>query len=731
MTTITRRNLLKIGAAGTATAILAGCGQDTERWVELEPYVLAPEEQLAGNPSFYATTCRMCPAACGIVVKIMNGRAIKIEGNPAHPVSQGKTCARGQAGPQLLYNPDRVTGAVKQDERGKRDYDPIPWNEAINTVFERIDAADGAVGVWLGSTTSGHLVELFRRFAEATDAPTPVRYDLYTGFNGYTVLSQVTGTLFDQAGLPTYDLAHADAVFSFGADFLGTWLSATGYGVQFGQFRNQEYGKRGLLVQFEPRMSITGAKADRWLPVRPGAETLVAGAIARLIADEGFGSADRVERAAALAPAVDLEEAAAACHTTVEELVTLARAFGEADRPLAIPGSILTGHSSAVEAVAAVQVLNVIAGTNGLSTTPATPAADLTVPPLSTYAEAQTLIDRMANGEIKVLLVHGANPVFDLPPDSGFVEALANVETVVSFNPLVDETAVHADFILPDRVFLEGWGYEVVAPGFGGLPVISGQQPVVGPLYDSHSTGDVLLTVARGIPAAASVLPWTDEVAFIKDMITQLPKGAAGGEDNDVRWSRFQQHGGWWPESAPEESAPQATISGPVEVTPTVFQGDAEEYPYFLHLYLSPLLGDGSGANLPWLQGSPDPLTTITWGTWIELNPHTADELGVDNGDIVKLTSPHGEIEAPVYIFPAIRPDTIAVPIGQGHTDLGRYAKKRGSHPLHLIGIETDTSGSTLVWSTVRVQIEKTGDTKTLARMESTIDSGEHGHVPF
>ncbi len=119
MTTFTRRDFLKIGAAGTATAILAGCAQENERWVKLEPYVRAPEEQLAGIPNWYATTCRMCPAGCGIIVRIMNGRAVKIEGNPEHPVNRGKVCARGQAGLQLLYNPDRVTGAVQQEERGE------------------------------------------------------------------------------------------------------------------------------------------------------------------------------------------------------------------------------------------------------------------------------------------------------------------------------------------------------------------------------------------------------------------------------------------------------------------------------------------------------------------------------------------------------------------------------------------------------------------------------------
>lgn len=733
MTNLTRRDFLKVGAAGTAAAVLAGCSQEGERWVKLEPYVRAPEEQLAGIPNWYASTCRQCPAGCGILVKLMNGRAIKIEGNPEHPVNRGKLCARGQAGLQLLYNPDRVTGAVKQDKRGERKFKPVAWNEAFNTLYEKIKTAGDSVVVWTGSTTSGHLYDLFSRFTTAIGAPAPLRYDLYSGINGYEMLAAASGDLFDRPGLPTYDLAHADAVFSFGADFVGTWLSATGYGVEFGSFRDQAFGKRGYLVQFEPRMSSTGAKADRWVPVRPGAEALVAQAMVRLIADEAFGPADRVERAKALAGDVKVEDAAAACELDVEELTTLARVFATAEHPLAIPGSSVTGQSNAAAAIAAIQALNVIAGLpGGLSITPELPVSNLIAPQTSTFADVQKVIERMKAGEIQVLLVHGANPAYDLPKDSGFVDALAGVGTIVSFNPLVDETAVHADYILPDRVYLEGWGYEVVQPSFQGLPVVSSQQPVVTSAYDIHTTGDVLLTIAKmGIPKAAEALPWEDEVAFLKEMITQLPTGAMGGDDNEVRWSRFLQHGGWWPETVPTQAAPQAAVSKPVEVAPASFQGDDKEYPYHLHLYLSVLLNDGSGASLPWLQGSPDPLTTISWQTWVEINPKTAKELGVEDGDTVKVISPYDEIEAPVYLFPALRPDTISIPLGQGHSDYGRYARKRGSNPIQLVGTQTDDTGSSLAWANVRVKITKTGDKKALARLESSIPVKESDPLPF
>jgi anaerobic selenocysteine-containing dehydrogenase len=112
-------------------------------------------------------------------------------------------------------------------------------------------------------------------------------------------------------------------------------------------------------------------------------------------------------------------------------------------------------------------------------------------------------------------------------------------------------------------------------------------------------------------------------------------------------------------------------------------------------------------------------MTTISWQTWVELNPETAGELGVRDGDIVRVISPQGELEAPVYVYPAIRPDTVAIPFGQGHTELGRFARDRGSNPLQLVGVRTDATGSNLAWATLRVQVRPTGKKETLALFEN------------
>ncbi|HEX3050118.1 MAG TPA: twin-arginine translocation signal domain-containing protein [Aggregatilineaceae bacterium] len=175
MPQITRRNFLKVSAAGTAAAVLVGCETD-ERYVELEPYVRAPDEQTAGVATWYASTCRMCPAGCGIMARVINGRAVKLEGNPEHPVNRGRLCARGQSGLQLLYTPDRVTGAVQQDGRVSRRFKAVPWNQAINTLYETLEDAGGErrhLDRLFDIASSDGLVHPFRGLARCSGSHPP------------------------------------------------------------------------------------------------------------------------------------------------------------------------------------------------------------------------------------------------------------------------------------------------------------------------------------------------------------------------------------------------------------------------------------------------------------------------------------------------------------------------------------------------------------------------------
>jgi len=731
---ISRRDFLKLASVGAATsAVLTGCGP-ASRYVEREPYSRMPEYTYNGLSTYYATTCRECAAGCGIIVRTMQGRALKVEGNPEHPVNRGKTCARGQTTLQGLYNPNRVRGPITHP-RGEALYNAnfqdaqpnLSWEDALQVVADALNEPAGAA--FLMGTTSDHLFDLASDLANAIGASAPIRFGAGSLFEARATLGRAAEDLFGQPALPFFDIGNSDLVLSFGATFLETWLSPVAYNRAFFQMRRGNPERRGYFIQFESRMSQTGSKADEWIPILPGSEGLLALAIGRLVAEARGGGVPRPFAA------VDLETAVSASGVPLATLENIAQLVAKATAPIAIPGGQALGMSNGLATAEAVLSFNALADNlgkpGGVLFTPLAPNQDAYHQP----ASAQEMVDfiaRMNSGEIKTLFIHGVNPAFELPKSLGFAEALENVGTVISFATFPDETAVASDYVFPDHHGLESWGYQRVATGVS-QSVLSGMQPVVSPFQDTRATADVLIAAAQLAGGeGAQALPYKDEVEFIQSRLANLvaqTDGSFTAPEINTFAAYFQQHGGWWQKSA-EEAAPIAAsaLRGELTAAPAEFAGEGE---FFFVPFLSPTLGE-DGANIPWLQELPDPTTTVMWNTWIEINPETAHELGIENDDVVKIISEAGEIEAPVYLYPAIRPDTIAMPFGQGHTAYGRYAQGRGVNPADILGLHLNEAGD-LAFAGMKVNLEKTGRKQVLARLESRIGvygegMGEEGH---
>jgi anaerobic selenocysteine-containing dehydrogenase len=647
------------------------------------------------------------------VVRTVQGRGIKVEGNANHPVNLGKTCARGQATLQGLYNPDRVQSPVRQARGETLSEEQMSWEEAIAVVGDALENHSPGEIAFLMGETPDHLFDLVNDLTTAIGAPDPVRYGALSMFESRETLRKATEGVFGQEEMPYFDLGGSDVIFSFGANFLETWFSPVANTRGYSQMRQGAFtGHRGVLVHFEPRMSMTASKADEWVPIKPGTEALVALALGRLVAEYKGGT---------LPPAysqVSAEELAEAAGVSLEKLEHLAQMFAEADHPLAVPGGNALGQVNGIQTAEAVLALNLVGGIpdrpGGIYLNPPAMLGD--IQKTATIEEMVDFVDRMKAGEIKVLFVHGVNPVFELPKSLGFAEAMENVSLVISFASFPEETALLSDYIFPDHTGLESWGYQRITSG-SPKATLSGAQPVVVPFYDTQATADVLLAAALAVGGGlAEALPHEDEVAFIQSKLSEL----VGAENALIRagdiqtfMAQFQQFGGWWGAESGIESPVAVEFEVNDHLEPT-YQGEGE---FFLHPYVSPILAE-KGANKPWLQEIPDPNTTVMWNTWVEINPETAEELGLHNDEIVKIISEFGEIEAAVYLYPAIRPDTVAIPYGQGHTAYGRYAEGRGANPLDLLGVETNAAGD-LVFGATRVRIEKTGKTKQLARLES------------
>ena len=722
---ISRRKFLQLSGAGVAvTAVLTGCGP-AARYVVRKPYYEMPEYAKLGESTYYATTCRECPAGCGIIMRTMEGRAIKAEGNPNHPISRGKICSRGLTSVQGLYNPDRVVAPLQRGQRGQAGGSEAQWETAITAVADALQNNGGQAAFLMG-LGSDHLFDLVTEIAQATGAPEPTRTSVGGLMEGRGVL---LGTTFQQNGdatIPYFDIANADLVLSFGSDFMSTWMSPVAYGRAFGAFRRFNNTKqRGYLVSFEPRMGVTSGAADEWVPIVPGSEGLVALAIQRIAREAAGGTVN----------GVDIATVVQSSGVSEERLRALGERWAQARSPLALVGGSALSHANAADIAAEVLSLNaervnqpggmyLMPGLGGGAGQPQLPGM---------FNQVADLVSRMNAGQVQVLFIHGANPVFELPSALGFTQALANVPLVISFSSFPDETALQADWVLPDHTGLESFGYQRPMGG-GTQQVVSAVQPVVVPLYNTRATADVLIAAAN---QAGLNLPYQDEVDFMQQKLGDFigQGGSIDAPDINVFWSRFLQQGGWWgpgmevlpvePDGGIGDGAGAPAVdagAAPVPLdqplnrqpAPILRAGDGQ---YHLVTFTNHL-GDGSGANRPWLQETPDPMTTVTWNAWVEINPHTAEELGIHHDDMVRIRSAAGEIELPAYVYPAIRPDTIAIPFGQGHTALGRFAEGRGANPMTLVEIKTNDAGD-LAYGDTLVTIEKTGRRRPLARMES------------
>jgi anaerobic selenocysteine-containing dehydrogenase len=240
---------------------------------------------------------------------------------------------------------------------------------------------------------------------------------------------------------------------------------------------------------------------------------------------------------------------------------------------------------------------------------------------------------------------------------------------------------------------------------------------------------DVLLDLAHRLGGElATALPWKSFDEMLKGAYTPLMKAqgsiSAGSEDDF--WEKMQAQGGWWGQAAPgvAESRPEprrrarraeAARLGPytrLSFAPPEFDGADSEFPFHFIPYASQAFGDGSLAHLPWMQELPDPLATAMWGSWVEINPRTAEARGIRQGDLVEITSPQGSLQAPALIAPGIAPDVVAMPAGQGHEHYGRTASGRGANPISILAPKKDAETGAFAWAATRVRITRVGKGK-------------------
>jgi anaerobic selenocysteine-containing dehydrogenase len=274
---------------------------------------------------------------------------------------------------------------------------------------------------------------------------------------------------------------------------------------------------------------------------------------------------------------------------------------------------------------------------------------------------------------------------------------------------------VLADLILPDHSPLESWLDDMPASG-SPRALVSLAPPAMNPLHNTRSMPDVLLDVAHELGGnLGKMLPWKTYDEALKSTFATLykEKGSQTAKDPDEFWKKAQEQGGWWgPEEKPAAVTASKFSGSPLKITPPQFDGAPEEFPFHFLPFASQMFYDGSLAHLPWMQEAPDPLSTVMWGTWVEINPRTAQKLGVQQGDLLEVASQHGKLQAPALVSPTIAPDVVAMPVGQGHENFTRYASGRGANPISILAPLTDSATGSLAWAATRVKVARVGEGK-------------------
>ena len=675
---LSRRNLFKYMGAGGAATVAAACDQKPEKLIPM----LVPPTNFEYTPQTayqYMTTCGECDSGCGMMMTVRENRAQKAEGNPLHPINKGALCSRGQASLQTLYNPNRIS---KPFLHGKN----ITWDEGQKLFNEKLQDASGKV-VYLGRPLSGSDKIFFEEWFKAIGGGKRVAFQLLDQQGQRNANSMC----FGQEDVPDLAFEKARIIYNFGADFLETWGRPVENARRLSESNAFDGKTKTELVHLSPHVSLTGAKADRWVVINPGSEAMVALSIASVIRDQKGGYDFLSGMLAAFAP----EKVAEATGVPAEKMKELAQNFIENSPGLALGGGPSSRNSNLTSLHVAINILNAVSGNLGKTVF----FHDQPAPENTSHQNLVQLIEDLKAGKVDLLIVDDSDPLHALPNSTGIKEALKNTFTV-SLASQINDTSSEADLQLPALTDYESWG-----DAFPRSGVRSIRQPVMAPvsLFEAKAREDVMLAAAKAVnPESFEGI--SDYRDFIRKEWQNIQQDTGDRSHFDQFWVKVLEEGGLF--SKPNlKSVSLKNEASQLKLAETKISGTG--------LTLIPTTslfhGDGRGARNPWLQEVPDPMSQIVWDSWMEINPDTAKKMGIKDRSVVQLQTSHGSVKATAYYHFGIHRDAVAIPIGQGHENSGDVADGFGVNVMNLLPTEMDESGS-LALVTTRAELNPVED---------------------
>jgi anaerobic selenocysteine-containing dehydrogenase len=701
---INRRDFLTYSGAAVAGVTLGEVGR---RWL-----ARADERANAWHApaveTFATSVCRECPAACGVRVRLLDRVPVKLEGNPLCPVSRGRLCAKGQAGIEAYFDPDRLVGPARRvGPRQDGRFEPIAWADAIQVLATQIDKTRGAGRgvVAFSADEHGPFAEAWGQFWTGLGARVA-----WTGPADNSRLAPRLGMLAGAGGEPVFDVERATYILSFGAPLVEDWLSPVWTQRSYGRFRRGSARSRGRLVHVEGRRSLTARKSDEWLPVPDDRQASLAYGIASVLFRE-----DRISRSLLAGIGGNLgdferevvgrytpDNVAVTTGVPVETLFRLARELVDTPQPL-----VIVAADAPPDLIDSVLALNAIIGAFDRPGGVFQSTAARTSGParVSTASELSRLVNGGDAPGVVALRDAAALRAVSAPGDIASV--LDRCDFVVSFSPYLDEAASAADLLLPTHTSLESW-HALLPPKKDATEEVACARPAAEARLDTRGIVELLRDAATKLgDGTVAEFPWETDADVVKaelDRLWSLRRGTSYANVFQTEWVDQLERGGWWVPPAPtREEFGEAVLGAGGWVDPFVAPGEmrqrlalrggltflppaaaidvsAEAAPppgeagvrlvVFTPAMVN-LMGSPNQPVLFELLGQPE---SSPWRVWAEVSPETAQQAGLEHGSTVRITSAAGAIDAMAIIVERMAPDTIAVAYVPAIPRGGRWA---------------------------------------------------------
>ncbi|MDH4199003.1 MAG: 4Fe-4S dicluster domain-containing protein [Spirochaetia bacterium] len=658
-----------LGIMGAAVA-MAGMKCSRDPVEKIVPYLVRPPEAQPGIPAYYATAQMSSRGVLPVLVKTREGKPIKIDGHDDHPVHQGAMTVNGFAVIWDLYDPDRLkTSKVGKD--GK--FTDISTADAVKKVTEIINSSQ-TVRVLSRPEYSPAGKSVINGFLRSKPGSRQITYD----FRG-TIQSLVDAQKksYGRAIVPQYRYDKADLILSIECDFLGTWISPEVFTKQHSNRRNPD-GKMNRLIVAESMMSLTGANSDDRLPIHAGSHVALALGLANILLpmSQYAGNGNILNAVSTYTP----EKTSEITGLSIDKIKAIANELNQArGSSLVLGGGASSRSEVSGELEVVVNLLNSILGNEGSTVLTDVPMAEMD--DIADNEQLSSLIKELNSGNVDLLILDRVNPVYELPEDSGFKEALKKVKNVVSLSSYMDESTVKSNVVVALSHFMESWNDTY----YMGIYTVA--QPVIRKIFDTISFGDAWLQLQGNAD---------NYYQYIKNVSAP---GYLAGNFGSI-WEKTIAAGYYVHRKTSGYSAARgfnaASLFG---VGKTVKDSSG----FTLSFYESIQIGDGQGANNAFRQELPDPVTKIVWENYAAVSNDDAKANGWRMGDILSLKNGNKEMQIPLYVQPGIPKGSIAIAIGYGHEEMGAIAKG--------VGVNTNTlakfSNTGTKYSGIAVSVQK------------------------